>query len=268
MTNLCCILDRTWPAGLGLALLWWGSAEMAGASPVTRSFTSKIPIEILDDGPAEPYPSVIEVSGMPGVLTEVSVTLWGLSHSYPDDVDIVLVTPSGQKLMLMSDAGGSFPFGDLNLTFRDGFPAIPNGSQLVTATYAPGNYGIADDAFDSPAPPGPYSVGLTNAIGLEPNGSWHLFVFDDALENSGSINAGWSLTITSTELQPVLSIVPMGQFVQVSWPATAVGFGLEGAENLAAPAWSAVTNAVTVTDGQNRVTIPVDRAERFFRLRR
>src|SRR5262249_517789 len=34
------------------------------------------------------------------------VTLRDLSHSWPDDLDILLVAPDGRKVMLMSDAGG------------------------------------------------------------------------------------------------------------------------------------------------------------------
>jgi hypothetical protein len=38
-------------------------------------------------------------------MSKVVVKLNGLSHSYPDDLDLLLVGPDGQSAMLMSDAG-------------------------------------------------------------------------------------------------------------------------------------------------------------------
>ncbi|MFQ3632462.1 hypothetical protein, partial [Roseiflexus sp.] len=58
-------------------------------------------------GAATPYPSTIEVSGLSSSIVSVAVRLNRLSHTFPDDLDIVLVGPSGQAIMLMSDAGGA-----------------------------------------------------------------------------------------------------------------------------------------------------------------
>ncbi len=58
-------------------------------------------------GPAGRYPATINVRGMPTNLASVRVILYDLRHSRPDDLDILLVSPSGKKIMLMSDAGGS-----------------------------------------------------------------------------------------------------------------------------------------------------------------
>lgn len=46
-------------------------------------------------GAATPYSSTIEVSGVSGSIVSVVVRLNGLSHTFPDDLDIVLVGPSG-----------------------------------------------------------------------------------------------------------------------------------------------------------------------------
>src|SRR4051812_45238590 len=54
-------------------------------------------------GAAGPYPSVITVSGLSGVVSSVVVTLTNLTHTYPDDIDALLVGPGGQNVMLMSD---------------------------------------------------------------------------------------------------------------------------------------------------------------------
>ena len=52
-----------------------------------------------------PYPSELSVSGV-GTVQDVDVTLHGFTSTYPDDVELLLVGPSGQQATLMSDAGG------------------------------------------------------------------------------------------------------------------------------------------------------------------
>lgn len=81
--------------------------------------------------PASPYPSSIEVPAAAFVagstITDVNVTIKGLSHAFLDDVDILLVGPQGQYVMLASNVssagGGDEPVGtdahDLNWKFDD-----------------------------------------------------------------------------------------------------------------------------------------------------
>lgn len=253
---------------LGLALcVGQGVWAATSPTPMTRSFTNSTRIVIGDDGPASPYPSAINVSGMTGVISRVTVTLRSFSHDYPDDVDVLLVTPSNQQLILMSDAGGSFPADLANVTFDDGFPVIPNSGTISSGTYGPANWGLTADVFDAPAPSGPYVVGMTNAIGGNPNGKWSLYVFDDALNNVGTIDLGWSLTITSAELAPTLSVAKTNSLIALTWPTNATGFTLEGASNLGG-SWAAVTNSVVTTNGQFQVRVSPEIPARYFRLRK
>src|SRR5688500_12605998 len=55
---------------------------------------------------SNPYPSPIEVSGLSGIVTSVSVTLFEFSHTFPDAVDILLVAPDGKNTIILSDVGG------------------------------------------------------------------------------------------------------------------------------------------------------------------
>ena len=61
------------------------------------------------EGPASPYPSTITVAGVTGTITKVTVAFGNLSHTFPRDMDILLVGPMGHTVMLMSDVGGTFP---------------------------------------------------------------------------------------------------------------------------------------------------------------
>lgn len=150
--------------------------------PIDTTFENSDEIVINDDeqGPANPYPSEIDVSGLDGAIRDVTVTLYGLSHTWPDDLDVLLVGPEGQNVMLMSDAGGSLDVENVTLKFDDAAADfLPDSGQIVSGTFKPTNYEM-DTNLPNPAPPQPYGTTLSAFDGLNPNGTWRLFVFDDA----------------------------------------------------------------------------------------
>lgn len=151
-------------------------------------------------GPASPYPSQINVSGLSGAISKVTVTLANVNHTFPDDLDILLVSPTGQAVVLMSDAGGSTDIVNATLTFDDIGVPVPDATAITAGTYSLADYGGVQDPFPSPAPSGPYPnpPRLSVFNGLAPNGNWSLYVVDDADEEIGSIQGGWSLTITTS----------------------------------------------------------------------
>ncbi|CAD5963917.1 Thermitase [Planktothrix agardhii] len=161
-------------------------------------FTNPNSITIPSSGSASPYPSTINVSGVSGNIANIQVSLSGLSHTWPDDVDMFLRGPGGQKVMLMSDAGDFADLNNVNLTFSDSASGtLPDGSQITSGTYRPTDYQVGD-TFPTPAPAGPYGTALSAFNGTNPNGAWQLFVQDDTGWDSGSIAGGWSLTIQRT----------------------------------------------------------------------
>lgn len=177
-------------------------------------FSNTAPITIPGtgtSGPAAPYPSTITVSGLTGVVTDVNVTLTGVSHTFPDDIDILLVGPGGQTLVLMSDCGGGPDITGITLTFDDAAATLlPDATLIAAGTYRPTNYGTGD-TFPAPAPAGPYNDPATAGTatlasvfnGISPNGTWGLFVVDDVTGDIGGISGGWSLDITTTGAAPV-----------------------------------------------------------------
>lgn len=171
----------------------------AGSSQATTLFVSNTTsIAIPNVGAATPYPSNITVAGLLGTITSVTVTLTNISHTFPDDIDALLVGPTGAKLLLMSDAGGGNDLNNVTLTFNDlSALTLPNGGTIVSGTFRPTNFGTGD-TFASPAPGGPYAATLSTFNGTNPNGTWSLFVTDDGGGNNGTIAGGWSMTITDT----------------------------------------------------------------------
>jgi subtilisin-like proprotein convertase family protein len=160
---------------------------------------------------ATPYASTISVSGLTGAITDVNVTLTDMSHAFPDDVDILLVGPTGKRIILMSDTGGSNVLSGVNITFDDAAATgIPDSTIIGSGSYKPTNIGIADP-FPDVLPSGQiagaeaYPSGLTAGTatlastfnGTNPNGTWKLYVVDDAGGQTGDIAGGWSLDITA-----------------------------------------------------------------------
>jgi subtilisin-like proprotein convertase family protein len=148
-----------------------------------------------------PYPSIINVTRYDGrLLTSLRLTLFQFAHSFPEDVDILLEAPTGDKIILLSDAGGHTAVRELNLTFDTSATAIVGTNTLQYGSYLPGNYGSEPDPFPAPAPFPPYHSDLAALLDKPANGEWKLFVVDDESSDAGTILGGWSLEIDTEEL--------------------------------------------------------------------
>ncbi|NDE18469.1 hypothetical protein EBZ80_26540, partial [bacterium] len=135
-------------------------------------------ISIPSSGTATPYPSTLTVSGMTAAVTNVRVSLNGFSHTYPDDVDVVLVSPGGQVVALMSDAGGSSDAVGVNLVFDDNATSIlGDESAISSGTFKPTDYGSTEAL--PPGASGSTSLSLASLISGGVNGDWKLYVSDD-----------------------------------------------------------------------------------------
>jgi uncharacterized repeat protein (TIGR01451 family) len=180
-------------------LILSSSGSFAGRSPVLTPVL----------GPASPYPSTIFVSGLTASVFHVRVTLNNLSHSYADDLDVLLVGPGGQTTLLMSDCGGEFSMANVSLTFDDGTAnALPDSTSIFSGVVRPSDYGTDADVFPAPAPAGPYGTNLAVFDDTDPNGLWSLYVLDDADKDSGLLAGGWTLTFTT--LDPLADLAAKG----------------------------------------------------------
>jgi hypothetical protein len=177
---------------------WTTSEVFSGATWIREpspSICNSYPITIPSSGAATPYPSAILIDGYSSLLTDVNIHLLGLSHTWPDDIDILLVGPQGQNLIIMSDAGGSLDVVDINLTFDDAAAdLLPDSAQIVSGSYRPTNYGAGDN-FPAPAPAPTAATTLATFNNTDPNGTWFLYVVDDTGSDSGQIARGWCLEI-------------------------------------------------------------------------
>jgi uncharacterized repeat protein (TIGR01451 family) len=99
-----------------------GTVVFVFSFPATNTFANG-PGSALHSGTAQPYPSPISVSGLNGVVSDVTVTLSNLSHSFPSDLEMLLVGPGGQDAVLMATAGGAYAVTNVTVTFDDAFRA-------------------------------------------------------------------------------------------------------------------------------------------------
>jgi subtilisin-like proprotein convertase family protein len=163
---------------------------------ITRTFSNGSPIVLFDEGTAALYPSTVQVSGFKrGRVLDVNVTLRDINHPFPIDINVLVVAPNGRRTLLMSNVGKVFAIENVSLTLDDQAAAdLPISSQLGSGRFRPTNFGIEDE-FPPPAPSGFINtVKLATFSGINPNGTWRLFV-TNRFDETGSIGGGWSLTI-------------------------------------------------------------------------
>ncbi|WP_190278917.1 beta strand repeat-containing protein [Dokdonella koreensis] len=222
------------PAATPVVRAFWSDAGSPPASrPATAprggptSYSNATAITITDcpnpcpasGQAASLYPSPITVAGETGVIERVSVTLNGFSHAFPADVDILLVSPSGRKVVLMSDFGAGSPgVSNINVTLDDyaerPVPSTVTGNTgvpFVTGTYRPANSGTTD-LFPAPAPAAPYTYTLSAFNGDNPNGTWNLYIIDDANLDGGTISGGWTLTFDARPAPPAAGDILISEF--------------------------------------------------------
>jgi subtilisin-like proprotein convertase family protein len=162
-------------------------------------FANTATLNVPASGNASVYPATIQVAGVQGLTHRVTATLVGVNHTYPDDLDVLLVSPTGEKVLLMSDAGGSVDLVNVRLDFADAAAAgLPDNTQILSGSFKPTNHdGSGNDSFPG-APAGAIGTSLALFNGKDPNGTWSLYVVDDGAPDSGSITGGWILNIVTT----------------------------------------------------------------------
>lgn len=179
--------------------LWLGPRTL---SVFPLSIALPATYQIYASGPAERYPATIHVRGEPtNRLSRVEVTLHNLRHAYPADLDILLVSPSGARIMLMSDAGSWYGVTNATLVFHpnwQGKPYPPENSAIPSnqvSDFSPRNFGAPEETQLPGAPAGPYTGELDHLPDTDPNpnGIWKLYIYDDKTGHTGVLQDSWSL---------------------------------------------------------------------------
>ena len=211
-----------------------------------------------DIGAGSPNPSNIFVSGAPGTINKVTVTLNSYLHDDPSLVTSLLVGPLGtaaDSLDFFSAAGGTTSMSSAaTLTFDDaGSSQVSQTSDPTAGIFKPTSYGSNDTYTQSLSsfftlPAGPYqyaapsgATGLSLFSNQNPNGTWSLYFNQTGHHTGGGVNNGWCLNLTVNPPDLAMAKSHVGNFKQGE---TGAQYTLTVSNN--GPGASAGT--VTVTD--------------------
>jgi hypothetical protein len=203
---------------LGCASLMLGASATASAATYsnpqslqTASFGSN------EAGPLVPYPSVIDVDGLPGTVVSARVTINRIAYESVSELAIVVVGPSGARVVLMD---GNCQLQDssaapLTFTFDDAAATPLPGAPCSSGTFKPSGNPASPPVMDANAGPGPpYAFALSAVAGGPASGLWQLYAKDGAGPGiGGSIAGGWTLDLTTTTTPTDLTTTttPTGQ---------------------------------------------------------
>jgi MYXO-CTERM domain-containing protein len=145
-----------------------------------QTFTNSTPTTITS-GVTGIYTSTITIPGTVRI-SDVDVSL-NINHASPPDLDVDLVAPGGNQVVLFTDLGVTTE-PNIDITV-DGDAAFPLGTSTILSGY----HAAAESTqymewFD----------------GIEGGGTWTLNVRDDTAANGGTLNS-WSITVC--DLQPL-----------------------------------------------------------------
>ncbi|MFN7937796.1 MAG: S-layer homology domain-containing protein [Bryobacteraceae bacterium] len=191
----------------------FGQITYFTGSPTTIPIGGTPPIQSSPNRP-------VTVSGFFGKVSKLTVTLTNMSV-VPENLDVMLVAPDGKKLVFLSDSGNSSAVSGMTLTFDDAAanqaPAA-GGAWVNGSTYRPVNNGSGDsfgagvtyDATTESAS-GTANAGATGTLalfnGINPNGTWSLYVVSDTSEAAERTVGAWFITITPTTTTVLTSSV-------------------------------------------------------------
>jgi subtilisin-like proprotein convertase family protein len=147
---------------------------------------------VTQPGPAAQYPIEIDLSQADASLTVRRLALvLGVEHAYPDDLRILLQSPSGTDVIVMANAGGGTDLpADTYMTFIDSASALaPDAGPLnPTGSYKPGStYGVS--TLPAPAPQPPYDTAFSSFLDEPVKGIWKLWVYDAAASDGGIVHS-------------------------------------------------------------------------------
>jgi hypothetical protein len=170
-------------------------------------------------GPANNYPGIVNVSGVPGTVT--NVTLTAIDFTSNKDLDMALVGPNGAQVMLLSDACSTGGAGHEFWTFDDAAPVFVNQFSCASGQHSsvrPTNYELElDNLAVKGGPAGPFTDSLSVFEGISPNGVWKLFMLDDT---DGSVGFQMPAFALNLEVEPPPPPPPIVQTVTVPGPST------------------------------------------------
>jgi len=214
----------------------------SGAGPYTYCNAGGLTVPGLNNnvGAAEPYPSNIFVTNLPGTVDAVTVSMDTFKIKDQNDLMSLLVGPGNNNLDFFSLTGtkGSDTPTTINMTFSDAAGGPVTADPVTTGTYKPTSYNTTIAYPQCPTnatlcetedvgPPLPTSIASPNlpshradpgqgtfadAFGgssnstYNGNGTWSLYLDDGGPNGGGEVTTLGSWCVNFTENQPTVSL--------------------------------------------------------------
>ncbi|MCY3003572.1 MAG: proprotein convertase P-domain-containing protein [Planctomycetota bacterium] len=178
-------------------------SALATAPTVSSATFTRSPALPLADN-ATTFDSLV-VSGAGTSIAEVELYL-EIRHTSCQDLDIVLISPTGSQAVVTTDGGGSFDNVFRGTLFDVDAPTPVTDVLFTNLTAVP--LASPEGGFDA-------------FVGLNPNGSWQLRVTDDNGTEVGTLDR-WDLTVRTV---PAPTAPPPGGYSGTTGPITDFGPG-------------------------------------------
>lgn len=187
------------------------------------------------------------VAGGPASISEVHVVV-NITHTYDGDLDIVLVAPDFRYVHLTSDNGGTGENFTGTRFSQCGAQNITAGTVPYSGNFIPEGGDATTGGWAGPALPGPFAASLANLNGMNANGTWQLWVYDDAGIDQGSVD---SFTLEfNGQFDPLGPSAPTGSSpggIAAASPASGVAGGTSLLTLVASPGGCPLSTGITVT---------------------
>jgi hypothetical protein len=87
-----------------------------------------------------------------GRIVDLQITLDDLTHTFPDDLDFLLLSQGGANFEFWSDVGGNTDITNGDFTISDSAAsALPDATALASGTYRPADYSTVETGGSRPA---------------------------------------------------------------------------------------------------------------------
>jgi uncharacterized protein (TIGR03437 family) len=198
-------------------------------------------VAISDIGPAQPNPSNVFVTNLPGTISSVSITLDGFQLPAGGSIlESLLVGPNGgsaprsaQTLDFFSLVGNDTAFGPQNMTFEDasGVPpcsvtnsapfAVDAAASCGNTSYTASQFYTLPSSVQQATPAGNFTfntgalTGTGGGVYLDtnPDGPWSLYFNQTAHNTGGGVN-GWCLNFVENPVTVGVTTTHIGTFTQ------------------------------------------------------
>lgn len=168
-------------------------------------------------GACNPYPALVTVSGLTGTVTAVRLQL---CHFYglPNDANIALEAPNGALFVPMSDIPVSNAIISQSIALKDDagqeMSMTGAGESIFSGAYLPQAFNYFEGLLPATpyyAPPQGSATFASVFSGIDPNGVWKLYAYDDGTQYFPMNMDYWSLGLETEAMLPLEWLVCKGE---------------------------------------------------------